>query len=142
LDGRTELLLDATDTRRRLAQQGLALAGAGLIVGGIFFGAISDRTRGAAVAAVIAGAALVVAASRVLVRWEVHYGGHVIRFENSVVFGERLVIDGERISRGVLGYRKVIEGAIRRGTSAGSRVRAESEAGVFRFRCRLTVESA
>jgi hypothetical protein len=65
----------------------------------------------------------------------------VIRFENSPVFGERLIIDGERITQGALGYRKVLEGAIRRGAHAGKKIRAESVAGVVRFRCKVTVEA-
>jgi hypothetical protein len=88
----------------------------------------------------IAGVALVVAAIRVLVRWEASYQGHVIRFESNAVFDERLYVDGERITRGALGYRKVIEGAIRRGSHTGDRIRAESAAGFIRFRCKLTVE--
>ena len=134
-------LLDASDTGRRLLQQGLALAGAALLVSGVVLAATAHGvTRGLGLAAVAVGAVLVFVASRVLVRWEVLYGGHVIRFENSVVFGERLIIDGERITRGALGYRKVIEGAIRRGSHTGERIRAESVAGVIRFRCKLTVE--
>jgi len=136
-----EVLLDATETRRRLAQQGLALAGAVAIVTGVLVLVSSQgAVRALGGLAVASGALLLVAASRVLVRWEVLYGGHVVRFENSVVFGERLVIDGERITRGALGYRKVLEGAIRRGARAGYRIRAESVAGVLRFRCKLTVE--
>ena len=135
------ILLDASETRRRLLQQGLALVGAALVVSGIVLWASGQgAARGLGLPSAIVGAGLLVAASRVLVRWEVPYGGHIIRFENSVVFGERLVIDGERFTRGVLGYRKVIEGSVRRGSHAGKRIRAESEAGVIRFRCKLTVE--
>jgi hypothetical protein len=39
-----------------------------------------------------------------------------------------------------LGYSKVLEGSIKRGTRAGERVRAESVAGLFTFRCKVTVE--
>ena len=134
-------LLDTSDTGRRLLQQGLALVGAALVVSGIVLMATGQgAARGLGLPATVVGAGLLFAASRVLVRWEVPYGGHIIRFENSVVFGERLVIDGERFTQGALGYRKVIEGAIRRGSHTGERVRAESVAGVVRFRCKLTVE--
>jgi membrane-bound ClpP family serine protease len=134
-------LLDASDTGRRLLQQGLALAGAALIVAGVVLMVTGDGAmRGLGAIAVVAGVGSLFAASSVLVRWEVPYGGHIVRFENSVVFGERLVIDGERFTAGVLGYRKVIEGEIRRGSRAGTRIRAESVAGVVRFRCKLSVE--
>jgi hypothetical protein len=137
------ILLDASDTGRRLLQQGLVLAGMALVVSGLVMIAMAlGRWRGLGLAALAAGPLFVFASSRVLVRWEVLYGGHVIRFENSVVFGERLIIDGERFTEGMLGYRKVIEGAIRRGSHAGERVRAESEAGLVRFRCKLTIETA
>ncbi len=136
-------LLDASDTGRRLWQQGLALVGAALVVSGVVLMAIGQGVaQGLGLPAMLFGGGLLFAASRILVRWEVPYGGHIIRFENSVVFGERLVIDGERFTRGVLGYRKVIEGAIRRGSHTGTRVRAESVAGVVRFRCKLTVETS
>jgi phage baseplate assembly protein gpV len=136
-------LLEETDTRRRVLQQILVLAGGALVVAGLAACAfVHGAARGLSLAAVVAGAALIVAASRVLVRWEVPYEGHIIRFENSVVFGERLIIDGERITRGALGYSKVLEGTIKRGSRAGQTSRAESEAGVIRFRCKLTVEPA
>jgi len=135
------ILLDASDTGRRLSQQGLALVGAALVVSGIVLMATGQgAARGLGLPAAVVGAGLLFVASRILVRWEVPYGGHIIRFENSVVFGERLVINGERFTSGVLGYRKVIEGTIRRGTHSGQRVRAESVAGVVRFRCKVTVE--
>lgn len=135
------ILLDASDTGRRLLQQGLAVVGTALVVSGIVLMATGQgAARGLGLPAAVVGAGLLFAASRILVRWEVPYGGHIIRFENSVVFGERLVINGERFTAGVLGYRKVIEGTIRRGTHSGQRVRAESVAGVVRFRCKVTVE--
>jgi len=119
VESKSVTLLDSSNTGRRLLQQGLALAGAVLSVSGF-----------------------VVAASRVLVCWDVRYQGHVIRFENNVVFGERRYIDGERITQGALGYRKVIEGTIKSGTGTRDQIRAASVAGVIRFRCKLTVESS
>lgn len=134
-------LLEASNTGRRLLQQGLALVGAGLLVSGIVVLATGHGVaRGLGLSAMVVGAGLLVAASLVLVRFEVDYAGHPIRFENSVVFGERLVIDGERVTGGALGYRKVLEGTIRKGSRAGTRIRAESVAGLTRFRCKLTVE--
>jgi hypothetical protein len=138
----TETLLDASDSTRRLLQQGLVLAGGALFVAGLVVVATASAgALGLGLTAMVFGAGLAIAASRVLVSWEVRYEGHIIRFENSVVFGERLVIDGERITRGALGYRKVLEGTIKRGTKAGRRIRAESVAGLFGFRCRITVDS-
>jgi len=137
----TEVLLDGCDTRRRLLQQALVIAGGVLSAWGVMrVGLGHGAARGVGVAAAVFGVVLLVAASRVLVRWEVLYGGHVIRFENSPVFGERLIIDGERITNGPFGYRKVLEGTIRRGTHAGKKIRAESVAGIFQLRCKLTLE--
>src|SRR6185503_8887696 len=98
-------LLDASDTRRRLLQQGLPLAGAGLLLCGIGILASSGGRAWVAGSALVAlGVLAVGAAPLVLVSWDLDYKGHRIRFENSPVFGERLYIDGERISQGALGY--------------------------------------
>ena len=132
------VLLDASDTRRRLTKQALVLVSAAFTVSGVV-AALGGAARWTGLALVVAGLLILVVASRLVVRWEVHYVGHVIRFENSVVFGERLYFDGVRSSAGALGYRKVIEATIARGTSAGERVRAESVAGLVRFQCRITV---
>jgi hypothetical protein len=139
----TETLLDASDTGRRLLQQGLALTGGAALLAGVLVLAMMHAAhRAVGGLAIAAGVVLIVAACCVLVQWEVRYEGHIVRFENSVLFGERLVIDGERVTRGALGYRKVLEGTIQRGSKAGRRVRAESVAGPLRFRCRILIESA
>jgi hypothetical protein len=132
------ILLDASDSRRRLLQQGLPLAGAGLLLCGIGV-LVSSAGRGWLVGGVLItlGVLAVAAAPALLVSWEVDYKGHRIRFENSPVFGERLFIDGERISDGPLGYAKTLRGVIRSGDGAGERITAQSTAGLFQFRCRI-----
>jgi hypothetical protein len=69
------------------------------------------------------------------------YKGHTIRFENSVVFGERLYIDGVRITKGVLGFHKTLQGVIHSGNGSGDRIIAHSEAGLTMFKIRIVAES-
>jgi hypothetical protein len=139
----TTILLDAADTNRRLVQQVVPLAGAILIVAGLAVaGRSTDASRLFGGLAAGFGAGLLVAAARPLIHWDLAYKGHIIRFENHSVLGERLYIDGERISSGPFGYRKTLQGVIKSGDGAGDRITSESEAGVLQFRCRIVAESA
>ena len=137
------VLLDTHETTRRLLQNAVPVAGASLLLAGL---AVLVGSRGVAVvqgsAAIVAGVGLMALAPRVLVSWEVRYKGHGIRFENSVVFGERLYIDGTRITKGVLGLRKTLQGVIRTGEGLGDRITAESEAGLTMLRIRIVADSA
>ena len=138
-----EVLLDAGDTSRRIAQQALVLWGGAMLITGmilIFRSAASGRLLAAA--AVIAGLGLVVLARRILVAWDVAYKGHRIRFENDPIFGERLYIDDRLAGRGGLGYRMMIEGTIVGGEGAGERITSISYADPFRFRCQIVAEPA
>ena len=137
------VLLDAHETRRRLLQNAVPILGAAGVLAGI---AVLVASHGAAViqgpVAIVAGLVLLLLSPRVLVSWELSYKGHTIRFENNVVFGERLYIDGTRITNGVLGFRKTLQGVIRTGQGAGDRITAESEAGLTMFKIRIVAESA
>jgi hypothetical protein len=137
------VLLDAHQTRRRLLQNAVPILGAAGVLAGI---AVLVASHGAAViqgpVAIVAGLVLMLLSSRVLVFWELSYKGHTIRFENNVVFGERLYLDGTRITKGVLGFRKTLQGVIRTGQGAGDRITAESEAGLTMFKIRIVAESA
>ena len=65
--------------------------------------------------AIAVGLILIMVAPRVRVRWSLDYKGHAIRFENHVLFGERLYLDDACVSKGALGYHKVLQGVIRTG---------------------------
>ena len=136
------VLLDTHETKRRLLQNVVPLLGlAGVLAGS----AVLAGSHGAAIVpgtvAIVAGACLLAMSPRVLVSWDVSYKGHTIRFENSVIFGERLSIDGVRITKGVFGVHKTLQGVIRSGNGAGDRITAESEAGVTMFRIRIVAEA-
>jgi hypothetical protein len=137
----SRVILEASDTRRRLVQQLVPLAGAALLIGGVLLAAMGEGAIRVAgfllVAASIASFAIM---PRARLDWEVSYKGHVIRFENHPVFGERLFIDDRRISSGAFGYRKTLEGTIRGGEGDGDRIVAESRAGVLAFDVRLSAE--
>jgi len=134
------ILLDTHETRRRLLQNSLPLAGIGLVLAGsaVIIGPPHAYAQG--FLAVGIGLALLVWAPQVLVQWTVQYKGHTIRFENSVIFGERLYIDDTRITSGIFGYRKSLQGVIRTGDGKGDRITAESEAGLTILKLRILVE--
>ena len=135
------VLLDTHETRRRLLQNALPMLGGALILAGIAIMVPPVRATGQGMVGLVLGVALLAWSPRVLVRWDLQYKGHAIRFENSVLFGERLYIDGVRITKGMLGYRKTLQGVIRDGDGAGDRITAESEAGLTIFRLRILAES-
>jgi len=134
------VLLHAHQTKRRLAQNAIPLAGTALLLAGI---AVLTGTpaRAPGITAVVAGAALMALSPRLLVSWELTYKGHAIRFENNVVFGERLYVDGRRFTNGMLGYRKTLQAVIRTGDGIGDRIVAESDAGLTIFKIRIVAES-
>jgi hypothetical protein len=137
------VLLDAHETKRRLLQNFVPLAGVAGILAGV---AVLVGSHGAAVVqgpvAILAGLTLIAVSPRVLVSWDLSYKGHAIRFENSVVFGERLFIDGAKITKGAFGYHKTLQGVIRTGNGAGDRITADSEAGLTMFKVRIVAQSA
>ena len=137
------VLLEEKDTRNRLRQQAVPLAGAILVITGMAILALRDESSKLTGGLMLAGGvALMLASPQLLVAWDVTYKGHAIRFENSVVFGERLIIDEERFSAGVLGYRKTLIGTLRTGQGIGDRIRAESVAGIVQFEIRIVAEEA
>jgi len=136
------VLLDTHSTKRRLMQNGLPLVGAALMLAGIAVMVAPTRAYIQGSIGVLLGVVLIGSAPRVLLKWTVTYKGHTIRFENSVLFGERLFIDGVRITAGALGYRKTLSGLIQSGDGQGDRIKAESEAGLTIFRLRIVAESS
>jgi hypothetical protein len=137
------VLLDTHDTKRRLLQNAVPVTGTALFLAGIavLVGPASALVLQGSVAIAV-GLVLLLLSPRVVVAWQLPYKGHTIRFENNVVLGERLFIDGTRITKGVLGYHKTLQGVIRTGDGAGDRITADSEAGLTIVRIRIVAESA
>ncbi|MDH5235737.1 MAG: hypothetical protein OEW77_12330 [Gemmatimonadota bacterium] len=138
------VLLDATERKARILQQLAPLFGGALLTVGLALLVImtgANRLLGALSA--LAGVALFVWGGRLLVRWEVPYKGHLIRFQNSVVFGERLYIDDDRFDDDAdEGAEKVLRGTIAAGDGLGERIVASSAAGILSLRCRIQAESS
>ena len=140
MSGREEVLLDATDVRRRVFQHGAILAGivvlasAGVIVN-------APDSFALAIGAIVLGLVLFILAAVVKQRWQVIHRGHRIRFENNPFVGERLFVDDELVAKGKLGFHSEMRWTIRAGSGAGDRIVARSTAGLLSFRCRITVES-
>jgi hypothetical protein len=104
-------------------------------VGALLLGAGSYPAVGWAAVAV--GLGLVVLAGAVRQRWEIAYKGHRVRFENGALTAERLYIDDELAARGGFGFRMEMRGMIRTSDGVGDQIMVLSEAGLFRFRCRI-----
>jgi regulation of enolase protein 1 (concanavalin A-like superfamily) len=131
-----EKLVDDVDRRQRLRQHcGLLIGSVLLLIG---FSNVNHSEGG--FVALLAGALVLTLTARIKQRWEVPYRGHRIRFENSCLFGERLLIDGEVAARGGFCGRRELRGPIRQGEAAGAEVMVLIEAGLMRYRCRIFVE--
>jgi len=140
----SSVLLDATDSGRRLLQNGVVFLG---VVGLMFAGAVLkksiDGTAGAIGGTVAALSVLsMLTAFLIQIRWDVTYKGHRVRFENDPFRGERLSVDGKRIATGGLGRQTVLRGAIPDGDGAGDLLTATCTAGYVSFQCRIVVEPA
>jgi hypothetical protein len=151
---RVHKLLDETDIRKRVWQHG------GMVLGGlVFLGAalvlVVMLMAGAFerpfpnlwllilisfVGPMVFGLLLFTLAVATKQRWQVHYKGHRIRFENSVLTAEKLFLDDGLVARGGVGYRMELRAPIRVGEGTGDEIVVLSEAGVFSFRCRIMVE--
>jgi hypothetical protein len=136
---RQTVLLHTHVTTRRLLQTVMPLLGTALLLAGVAVMVGRQATMQGSLAIAV-GAGLMIAASRVTVAWDVPYKGHVIRFTHHVVFGDRLAIDGARVTGGLAGRRTLL-GVIRAGDGAGERIRAESEAGLTILRVKILAES-
>jgi hypothetical protein len=136
------VLLDETDTRRRILQHALILDGLLLL---LIAGALIKTTDNLMLPGGIVltvGLVSLLLAFFIKQRWTVPYKGHVIRFENDALRGERLFIDDDLVAKGGLGVRMVLQGSIKQGAGTGDRITAVSEAGLLRFRCRITATPA
>jgi hypothetical protein len=132
------VLLNATNTGRRLVQTIIQLAG--ILLGAAGVGMLFRESGGPsslAVSTTLIGLAILVIALLTVIRWDVSYKGHTIRFENHPCFAERLYIDGEIVARGGLGVHMVLTGTIASDQGAGEVIRATSRAGFLSFSCRI-----
>jgi len=135
-------LLAATETTGRLLQHGATLGGIFLLVIAM---ALFGQQRGFSMLGAVAlalGLIAIFCGLRVKIRWEVPYKGHIIRFENDGMVGEKLFIDGQQVARGGLGFRMVLAGQIKDGEGTGDRIEAVSYAGLLEFRCEITAHPA
>ncbi len=73
-------------------------------------------------------------------QWEVDYLGHVIRFENGIYTSGRLMIDGNIVASGGVGFQAELSGRIPRGAGVGHRIVAKTQAGFRFFRCQFFAE--
>lgn len=133
------VLLDQTDRRRRLLQHGAILGGILLLAP---VAALIDVPGhwSFAIATMAAGLLLLAIATTIKQRWTVDYKGHVIKFENNPIRGERLFIDGELAGKGKIGYRSEIRGVLRGGDGSGEAIVASTTAGLLSFHCRIVAE--
>lgn len=134
-------LLDITDRRTRLLQQGL-MAACGFL-GGIATVMLVTGALPVVVAGLVVVGAVVlfVVAAGIKQRWEIEYRGHRIRFENSPVKGERLFLDEGLVATGGFGMKMELRAPIRVGEGAGDTIVALVDAGIREFRLRLFVET-
>ena len=133
-------LLDVTDRTRRPLQHGAVFAGVAVL---LFAGSLANRPDALTLALVMiaGGLALFVAAAVIKQKWAVTHEGHDVRFENNPFLGEKLFINGRLAGKGKLGIRSEIRGVIPAGDGAGDTVIVRTEAGLFTFRCRITVHA-
>lgn len=89
----------------------------------------------------VGGIAMLVMATRHRQQWEVDYLDHVIRFENGIYTSGRLMIDGNVVASGGVGFHAEISGRIPRGSGAGHRIVAKTHAGFRSFRCQIFAET-
>jgi len=136
------VVLDARATTRRwlqlVAQGGTAplmIVGGGMVL----------RARGpdAIVGALMLLTVVVMLAIelRYPLGWQAVYKGHVIRFRNHPLFGERLYVDDELVDRGRFGRSVTLRGTIERGAGAGERLTAHVRSGASFLSCRIVAES-
>ena len=132
-------LLDVTDRTRRLLQHGAIFAGVVVL---LFAKAAAEGDLTLALSLIACGLALFGAAATIKQKWAVTYRGHDVRYENSPLLGEKLLIDNKLVGKGKIGFRSETRGVIRSGNGAGDTIIARTEAGFFSFRCRITAQAA
>ncbi|HEX9886590.1 MAG TPA: hypothetical protein VGA70_08885 [Longimicrobiales bacterium] len=133
-------LLDVTDTRTRIVQQGLGVVGGILVAAGATVLITGSAPTFVGLGATVAAIILVVVTAGIKQRWEIEYRGHRIRFENSPVTAERLYLDDGLVARGGFGAMMELRAPIRVGDGAGETIVALVNAGQLRFRLRLFSE--
>jgi hypothetical protein len=130
-----DVLIDAIDRRKRIAQHGLIAAG---IVMLLLARQLVESSLAAALAAIAAGVILFAVAAATSQRWVVRYQGHEIAVENNPLRGERLLIGGAVAAKGRLGMVSTMEAAIT--TPFGrEEIVVRTEARLTSFRCVIRV---
>ena len=135
-------LLDVTDRTRRPLQHGAVFAGIVIL---LLAGALAKRSSASLAIPlwmIAAGLALFVAASLIRQEWTVAYKGHVIRFVNNPMLGEKLFVDDTLAGKGKIGFKSETRAVIAGGAGAGDTVIVRTEAGLLTLRCRITAQAA
>jgi hypothetical protein len=135
------VLLDASDTRMRLIQHAVVYLGiVTLAVSGIVIKKSHGPIPPAGLVGMFVGLALIGATFFLKLGWSVNHRGHAIRFDNDVMRGSRLFIDGRRVAAVGSGDHTRLEGRIESGDGAGDRILVECDAAYLRLRCRIRME--
>lgn len=132
-----KLLLDETDRSARQFQHLFLIGGQVWLLLGIVIVLIIPGKLPITAALWVGGIAMLFMASRHRQQWEVDYLGHVIRFENGIYTSGRLMIDGNIVASGGVGFHTELSGRIPRGSGAGHRIVVKTHAAIRFFRCQI-----
>jgi hypothetical protein len=134
-------LLDERQTAKRLLQHLPILVGIALLIGTSAL--VNNRqTFNWGLATLGLGLASLAVTAFIEQRWEVAHKGHRIRYVNNPYTGEKLFVDDRPAVRGKIGIKSEMRVPIASGDGQGDTIVAQSEAGLFQFRCRIFVEPA
>lgn len=134
-------LLEERQTARRLLQHAPILLGVVVLIAAS--GLVkSPSTFTWGLVAIGLGLASLAVTAFIEQRWEVSHKGHRIRYINNPYTGEKLFVDDRQAARGKIGIKSEMRTSIASGDGQGDTIVAQSEAGLFQFRCRIFVEPA
>ena len=128
------LLLDRTDTRKRLAQHGAILGAIALL---LVAGRLANDSVALTVALIIAAGALFLIAAQTSQRFAATHQGHAILLQNNPLRGEKLFVDGVPVAKGRIG----VTSEMRAPLPSGDDILVRTDAGLLTFRCRIEAVS-
>jgi hypothetical protein len=131
------VLLDVTDTRKRLVQHGAIVVAIGLLLAAM----VPARTDNLGIAiGLIAGGLAMFAVTAVTSQWwAVVYRGHHILLQNNPLRGEKMFVDGVLAAKGRIGIRSEMRAKLASGEGDGDEIVARTTAGLLSYRCRIEV---
>jgi eukaryotic-like serine/threonine-protein kinase len=142
--GPLELLLEQTNTVRRIMQHGGIVAGFALSALSLLTMLLVGGSA-PAVLALLLGILILTVVLQLRQHWQVRYRGHNIRVESHYLrllsaSPTMLFIDGVRVARGGLGAHSELRGRIPDGEATGDEIVVRCDAGLMTFRCRIFVK--